>query len=358
MSAGLEGVVVAETELSEIDGAAGSLRVRGWPIGELSLAAGFEGCLGLLLDGQLPDAARTEALRQALAAGREAAWQQRALLEPLWRRREPMQALAAGLASLELEGELALAGAAALIVGGWSRTQRGLAPIAPDANQSQAADLLRLRDGEAPSAARAEALGRYLTTVADHGMNASTFTARVVASTGSDACAAVVAAVGALKGPLHGGAPGPVLDMLDAVGAPDRAEDWVAAELAAGRRLMGFGHRVYRVRDPRAAVLEQALATLIACEPDPARQARLALAEAVERAATAALAARYPERPMAANVEFATALLLEALGLERALFPAVFACGRIAGWLAHVAEQQRSGRLIRPKARYVGPAQP
>jgi citrate synthase len=178
-------------------------------------------------------------------------------------------------------------------------------------------------------------------------MNASTFTARVVTSTGSDLVSAVVAAVGALKGPLHGGAPGPVLDMLDAIGTPDRAEQWLLGELAANRRIMGMGHRIYRVRDPRAAVLEQAVKSLAS--------ERLALAHAVEKAAAKILLERKPDRPLAANVEFYTAVLLDAVGLPREQFAPTFAVGRIGGWSAHVIEQRRTGRLIRPNSRYVGP---
>jgi citrate synthase len=229
----------------------------------------------------------------------------------------------------------------------------GASPVAPDPALGHAADYLRMANGGvAPSEAAARAIDTYLVTVADHGMNASTFTARVVASTGSDTVSAVVAAIGALKGPLHGGAPGPVLDMLDAVGAPERAAAWIEAELAAGRRIMGMGHRIYRVRDPRAAVLEQAATVLgqagVATD-------RLSLARAVERAAEAALAAKHPDRPLKCNVEFYTAVLLDAAGLPRTLFTPTFAVGRAAGWCAHIEEQRRTGRLVRPASRYVGP---
>jgi citrate synthase len=206
--------------------------------------------------------------------------------------------------------------------------------------------------GDDPHPARSAALDAYLATVAEHGMNASTFTARVVTSTGSDAASAVVAALGALKGPLHGGAPGPVLDMLDAIGSPERAPAWLEAELGAGRRIMGMGHRIYRVRDPRAAVLER--------EVEALRKAgvaahRLELARAVEHAARELLRARHPDRRLDANVEFYTAVLLDAVGLPSAAFTPVFATARVAGWLAHVAEQRESGRIIRPSCLYVGP---
>jgi citrate synthase len=186
-------------------------------------------------------------------------------------------------------------------------------------------------------------------------MNASTFAARVVTSTQSDPVSALVAAVGALKGPLHGGAPGPVLDMLDRIGDAASVRPWLTAELAAGRRIMGMGHRIYRVRDPRAFVLERALADLERQRAGRPDQGRLALARLVERTAEDLLAERHPDRPLRANVEFYTALLLEAVGLDRACFSTTFAVGRCAGWLAHIAEQRRTGRLIRPGSRYVGP---
>jgi citrate synthase len=207
--------------------------------------------------------------------------------------------------------------------------------------------------GAPVAAARTAALDAYLVTVSDHGMNASTFAARVVASTGSDLISAVVAGIGALKGPLHGGAPGPVLDMLEAIGDASRAEAWLATELDAGRRLMGMGHRIYRVRDPRAAVLERALGEL---EAAGHRTPQLGLARAVERAAGTLLARKYPTRSLQANVEFYTAVVLDAVGLPRWLFSPAFAVGRVAGWCAHYEEQRERGRLIRPGSLYDGPA--
>jgi citrate synthase len=261
-----------------------------------------------------------------------------------------MDALRAALAHLRSDNDLADAvaaiGAAPVFVAAWSRRRAGSQPIAPDASLSHAADYLRMTTGSAHDA-NVRGLDAYLTTVIDHGMNASTFTARVVTSTASDLISAVVAAVGALKGPLHGGAPGPVLDMLDAIGEPARAEAWLLEELAAGRRIMGMGHRIYRVRDPRAAVLETAV--------KPLASKRLELARAVEQAAAKILAERKPDRPLAANVEFYTAVLLDAVGLPREQFAPTFAVGRVAGWCAHVIEQRRVGRLVRPSSRYVGP---
>jgi len=223
--------------------------------------------------------------------------------------------------------------------------------VAPDPASGHAADVLRMVRGERVAPELAAALDAYLVTVSDHGMNASTFAARVVTSTGSDAVSAVVAAIGALKGPLHGGAPGPVLDMLDAIGDPASAEAWIDGELRAGRRIMGMGHRIYRVRDPRAAVLERATQRL---EQHGGGGSRLRLARAVERVAEGALRDRHPDRPLRANVEFYTAVLLDAVGLPREAFTPTFAVGRVLGWCAHIAEQRATGRLIRPASRYIG----
>jgi citrate synthase len=357
-AAGLSGVVVADSELSLVDGASGRLVMRGVPVEALGARSFEEACL-LMWTGRLPDAGGTAELGAALGAARRAAF---ALLPELslpLRAHDGMDALRGATAALSLPGGLdararsvTLAGALAVFAAAWSRTSRGLAPVAPRAELGHAADYLAMVHGESVPAPWVRALDSYLCTVVDHGMNASTFAARVVASTESDDVSAVVAAIGALKGRLHGGAPGPVLDMLDAVGEPLRAAGFVTAELGAGRRIMGMGHRVYRVRDPRAAVLEAALEKL---EASGTARGRLALARAVEREAERALAARHPERALRANVEFFTAVLLEAIGLSRTLFTPTFAVGRVAGWCAHIEEQRRDGKLIRPESRYVGP---
>jgi citrate synthase len=271
-----------------------------------------------------------------------------------------MDALRAALAHLRADDiapaelKLELTAAVAVFAAAWSRRREGLAPLATDPGLGHAADYLRMAGagGAAASVERARALDAYLVTASDHGMNASTFTARVVASTHSDAVSAVVAAIGALKGPRHGGAPGPVLAMLAAIGTPQLAAPWIARELAAGRRIMGMGHRVYRVRDPRAAVLERAIEQLLGAG---VRSNRLALARAVEAVAVASLGERNPARRLAANVEFYTAVILDAVGLPQPLFSATFAVARVAGWLAHIDEQLAGGRLIRPASRYVGP---
>ncbi|XXY47056.1 citrate synthase [Sorangium sp. So ce269] len=365
LASGLEGVVVAETRLSEVDGERGKLTLAGHDVEELAGDGGatFEDVCGLLWGGALPAAAEREAIRGAIAEGRARAFALLGRLGDALQAGDGMDALRAAVAHLGSDAPpAAIAGAVATFAAAWSRRRAGEAPVAPDPALRLSADYLRMVRGAAPSEAEARELDTYLVTVSDHGMNASTFAARVVTSTGSDAISAVVAAIGALKGPLHGGAPGPVLDMLDAIGAATgeggappagSAERWIQAELGAGRRIMGMGHRIYRVRDPRAAVLERAIERL-GRTSGGARGARLALARAVERAAEAALRARHPDRPLRANVEFYTAVLLDALGLPRTLFSPTFAVGRVAGWCAHIDEQRRAGRLIRPSSRYIG----
>jgi citrate synthase len=213
-----------------------------------------------------------------------------------------------------------------------------------------AADSLRMLRGAPASRAEAAALDTYLVTVCDHGLNASTFAARVTASTLAGLTSAVLSGISTLKGPLHGGAPGPVIEMLNEIGEVANARPWIEQALARGDRLMGFGHRIYRVRDPRADALKRAVRTLT---PDAGR---LALAEAVEQAALAILREHKPNRSLQTNVEFYTALLLEALGFAPEDFTCVFAIGRTLGWLAHAREQVASGRLIRPASAYMGPA--
>ena len=345
---GLEGVVVAQTRLSDVDGERGRLVIAGHDVERWALETTFEGACELLL-GEVRGG-----WQSTLGAARAAAFERLPGLGRALDAHEGMDALRAGLAQWPPDASPAdLLGGAAVLTSAWCRARAGERPIPPDPLATHAADLLRMARGSAPHPRETRALNTYLATVAEHGMNASTFTARVVASTGSDLTSAVTAALGALKGPLHGGAPGPVLDMLDAIGAASLAEAWLRAELQAGRRIMGMGHRIYRVRDPRAAVLEAAIERLRA---EGGETPRLELARAVERTAERLLAEQHPDRPLKANVEFYTAVLLEAVGLPRKAFSTVFACARIAGWSAHVAEQRATGRLIRPQSRYVGPA--
>ncbi|PSQ79064.1 MAG: citrate synthase/methylcitrate synthase [Bacteroidetes bacterium QH_8_67_23] len=323
---GLEGVVVAETNLSEVDGEAGRLIIAGEQVETLCEERTVE--------------ALTVRLRAAAASG-----------DPETDTAS-VEAFGARLGQARCDAFDELTRTAPVANALWLRERDGQTPTPPDSDAAHAHDYLRMLRGEAPPTAHADALESYLMAIADHGVNASTFTARVIASTGADLLSALVGAVGALKGPLHGGAPGPVLDMLDEIGTPEAAAGWIEAELDAGRRIMGMGHRVYRVRDPRATVFEREVERLFEAKGD---DERLALARAVEEAAERQLRERYPDRALRANVEFYTAVLLEAVGVPRALFTATFAAGRTGGWTAHVAEQKQHGRLIRPSARYVGP---
>ncbi len=243
------------------------------------------------------------------------------------------------------------------IVAAFWRLRRGLEPIAPRADLDHAANFLHMLTGDTdtgdtPDPERVRALETYLNTVVDHGLNASTFTARVITSTGADLVSAVTGAIGALKGPLHGGAPGPALDMVFEIGDASRAEEMLRRKLEAGEKLMGFGHRVYKVRDPRADVLAAAAERMYTRAGD---MALYTLARAVEATAIRLLDEYKPGRRLRTNVEFYTALLLHGLGLDVPLFTPTFAISRVSGWIAHAFEQRRVGRIIRPQSVYAGP---
>ncbi|HVY98580.1 MAG TPA: citrate synthase [Dongiaceae bacterium] len=352
-SSGLEDVVAAETVLSEVDGANGRLIIRGHALAELAGRARFEELIALLFQDFFADLPEVGEIARRLGAARRAVFP---LCRSIPAGLAPVDAVQAALAQLPDGDDLATAfrllAVPAVMVPLQRRRAAGLDAIAPDAARGHAADILAMLRGAA-TAAEAQALDTYLVTVADHGLNASTFAARVVASTRAGLKSSTLAGLGALKGPLHGGAPGPVIEMLDAIGAAGNAEAWLDAAFARGERIMGFGHRIYRVRDPRADALKAALRRLIPA--GSGRSARLLLAEAVEQAALDVLHRRKPGRVLETNVEFYTALLLEALGFAPADFTAVFAMGRTAGWIAHAREQALTGRLIRPQSRYVGP---
>lgn len=357
MSNGLENIVAAHTVLSDVDGAAGRLIICGHSLDELAGRTSFEQMAGRMLGGFLPDWPAPDAVPAALAVARRDLFETIVQTASLPLRLGPVELLRA-LTALIPDGEsvetaLKLLAAPAVFTPAVLRLRSGLDPIAPDATLSQAADTLHMLTGTTPGPQQAAALDTYLVTVCDHGLNASTFAARVVASTGAGLASAVLAGISALKGPLHGGAPGPVLDALDAIGSAAHARAWLEAAVAEGQRLMGFGHRIYRVRDPRADALKGALKRLSA--EGGVDAARFALAEAAEQAALAILREKKPDRPLETNVEFYTALLLEALGFGRESFTCVFAAGRTAGWLAHAREQVQKGRLIRPQSVYVGP---
>src|SRR4051794_29445514 len=338
---GLEGVVAFATEIAEPDRAGGSLRYRGYDVEDLVGRVPFEQVWGLLVDGSfergLPAA---EPLGLAHRSGDARVDLQSALVE-LAPRLELRQLI-------DVDADRAredLARVSALALSFVAQSARGGQAPEPDAAASAAEQFLTRWRGEADPA-HARAIDAYWITVAEHGMNASTFAARVVASTGADVAAALSAAVGALSGPLHGSAPGRVLRMLEEVEVTGGAERYVKAVLDRGERLMGFGHRVYRAEDPRARVLHRTARELGA--------RRLEVAEAVEAAALAELAARKPDRVLATNVEFWAAVVLDAAEVPAELMTPLFACARTAGWSAHILEQKRTGRLIRPSAVYVG----
>ncbi|MBS0518032.1 MAG: citrate synthase/methylcitrate synthase [Proteobacteria bacterium] len=353
MDSGLDGVIVADTVMSEVDGEAGRLIVRGHGLQELVASRGYEGVAALLWEGYGEGGGDEPAVREGLATARVRAF---ALVPRLLAATEgltPVEALRVGLGMLPdsdpTPHHYLVCGALPVFLAALLNARRNLPAVAPDPSLTTAQDLLRMIRGQRAGEAFEKGLDTYLTTVADHGFNASTFTARVVASTRAGLISAVLAGLCALKGPLHGGAPGPVLDMLDEIGDASSAEAWFDDAFASGTRLMGFGHRVYKVRDPRADVLKAAVATL------PSTAGRLAFAAEVEGGAIAALRRYKPGQRLETNVEYYTALLLEALDIPREAFTALFAVGRVAGWCAHIFEQEKGGRIIRPQSSYVGP---
>jgi citrate synthase len=356
MSEGLEGVIAARTQLSDVDGAAGRLVIRGYALDELAGRWPFEAVIHLLFEGFFDHLPPVDKLTARLGQARAHVFAG-TTFDPGLSRLGPVEAVRALVARLpdgdDLDTALRLIAAHAVFTAAVVRLAAGSEPAPPDPNASHAADALRMLTAEAPDTAQAAALDAYLTTVCDHGLNASTFAARVVASTRAGLTSAVLGGISALKGPLHGGAPGPVIQMLDEIGEPAKARAWIEAALDRGDRLMGFGHRIYRVRDPRADALKSAIRALV--ESGGAAPGRLAFAEAVETAALQVLKARKPGRSLETNVEFYTALLLEGLGFPPQAFTCVFAMGRVAGWIAHAREQLAGGRLIRPDSIYIGP---
>jgi citrate synthase len=352
---GLENIVAAETVLSEVDGQAGRLVIRGYTVEELAGRTTYEAAARLLLDGFFADLPAD--LAPALGAARAGVFAHVAALDAALGALTAMEAMRALTARLadgdDLATALRLIAAPAVFTAAVVRRQAGESPLAPDPALGHAADILRMLRGAPAPAREVKAFETYLVTVIDHGLNASTFTARVIASTHAGLASAVLGGISALKGPLHGGAPGPVIEMLDGIGEPANARPWIEAALDRGDRLMGFGHRVYKVRDPRADALKRAVRELGA--GSNVLPGRLAFAEAVEQAALAILKDRKPNRSLQTNVEFYTALLLEALAFPPPAFTCVFAIGRVTGWIAHAREQVAGGRLIRPQSRYVGP---
>jgi len=347
VQSGLEGVVAFATEIAEPDRDGGALRYRGVDIEELVGTVPFEQVWGLLVDGTLkPGLPPAEPFSLGIRSGDPRVDVQSALatLAPQWGFRQLID-----IDDAEARDNLARASVMALSFVAQSARGIGRPPVSQrqidTARSIPERFLIRWR-GEADPR-HVKAIDAYWCSAAEHGMNASTFTARVVASTGADVAAALSAAVGALSGPLHGGAPSRVLQMLDDVAASGDAERYVKDVLDSGQRLMGFGHRVYRAEDPRARVLRRTAKEIDA--------PRVEVAEALEQAALAELAVRRPDRVLATNVEFWSAVVLDFAEVPPQLFTPMFTCARTAGWSAHILEQKREGRLIRPTAKYIGP---
>lgn len=352
-SPGLEGVIAGETSIALVDGANGRLLYRGYPIGELVRHGSFAQVAELLWTGEWPLRAQ---LATAPLEGRVLA-----SLRDLPAETSPMDALRTAVSTWGAVHRLAwpgdvtqartLTAMAPSALAAFVRLRQGREPVAPDPDLSLAAGFLYQLSGERPDPAAAKALDAYFIVAAEHGFNASTFTARVITSTRSDMASAVCGAIGALKGPLHGGAPAEVVSQLHEIGSPERAEHWIDEALERGERLMGFGHRVYRAYDPRAAALREVAEGL------GSMAEWLSLAVAVEDIALRKLAERYPDRPLKTNVEYYTAAVLQGVGLPADVFPATFALARHAGWTAHVLEQIEAARIIRPDVRYTGPGE-
>ena len=352
---GLEGVVAARTRLSHVDGERGELIIAGYPLAEFAANATFEEATWLLWHGQRPSLSELDAFRKELSAKRSLPPAITALLRQCTAAKaDPMDALRIAVGAISLEGEDAVTIAAKIptIVAAYWRMRQGVEPIAPRTELAHAANYLYMLTGDIPDAERVRALETYLNTVIDHGLNASTFTCRVIVSTGSDLVSAIVGAIGALKGPLHGGAPGPALETVFEIGDASRAESVLRGKIERGERLMGFGHRVYKVRDPRADVLAAAAERLYTRAGD---MRLYRLARDVESTALRLLEEYKPGRRLQTNVEFYTALVLHGLALDVPLFTPTFAIGRVSGWLGHAMEQRAANRLIRPSSEYVGP---
>ncbi|MEA1932198.1 MAG: citrate synthase/methylcitrate synthase [Euryarchaeota archaeon] len=357
---GLEDIVVGETNLSYIDGQQGELVIGGYPLSELATNATFEETLFLLYNDDLPTEAELEDFSSEVAQYRSVPEGTMDVVRAAAAAESsPMDTLRMATASLSLdiEGEephrdkLVLVSRLPTIVAAYWRLRDGDEPVAPREDLSHAANYLYMLTGEEPDPAEVRGLETYLNTVVDHGFNASTFTGRTIVSTDSDLYSAVTGAIGALKGPLHGGAPGPVLEMLLDIQASGDVEGYIRETLESGERLMGFGHRVYEVRDPRAEVLSTAAETFYEAGGD---SAFFELAMAVEDASVDLLAEYKPGLNLETNVEFYTAVLLHGVGIPKALFTPTFAIARAGGWTAHCLQQLDDNRLIRPRASYAG----
>ncbi len=367
---GLKGVQVTETSIGDVRGGEGFYHYRQYSATELASTRGLEDVWRLLLDGSLPETAADAArFRAEIAAARMLPAAVSELLPGVARAADAGGALDGLRSAVSLYGSargmrplwdldrsarrrdlLELAAVTPVLVAALHRLGRGLEPVPADPDLGHAANYLWMVTGNRPDPQRARALEQYLMLTVDHGFNSSTFTARVIASTGADAAAAVVGALGALSGPLHGGAPSRALDTLDAIGRPERAESYIRDLLARGERIMGFGHAVYRTDDPRSVMLREVATGLGGELAD--------LAVQVEQTILRMLAELRPGRPLYANVEYYAGVVMDACGLPRDMFTPTFAVSRVIGWCANVAEQAEQRQIIRPSARYVGAPPP
>jgi citrate synthase len=362
---GLAGVVVTDTRIGDVRGIEGFYHYRQYSAVELAQTRGFEDVWHLLAHGELPDADRSAAFAAETAALRRLPNEVRAALPavaaasgtsgPLSGMRTALSLLGAAKgfrpvydidADTRRQDTVVASAAVPTLLTALYRLGRGLDPVEPREDLPYAANYLYMLTGSEPDKQQARAIEQYLISTIDHGFNASTFTARVIASTGADVAACLVGAVGALSGPLHGGAPSRALDTLDAIGTPDRIDPWIRERVLAGDRIMGFGHAIYRTEDPRSRMLREV-----------AQQfggPRVEFAVEVERQVEAILAELKPGRELHTNVEFYAGLVMELCGLPREMFTPTFAAARVVGWSANVVEQAEDSKIIRPVARYVG----
>jgi citrate synthase len=353
---GLEGVIVGTSGICLIDGNAGRLSYRGYDIRELASSLSFEEVAYLLWNGDLPNQKQLDELKARLDQERAIPTKLKTAIRDLPASSNTLDVLRTAVSILgtgiplkkpDMADAIAIAAKIPTINAAFERIRKGQEPVDPRNGLSHAANYLYMLTGREPDPVKVDALNKYLVLLADHGMNTSTFTARVVASTWSDMYSAITAAIGALKGPLHGGAPAPVLKMLETIGSPERAEEWMRNELKAGRRLMGFGHRVYRTTDPRGEFLRE----IAGKTADPGF---VRLARQVEEVGIRVLQEYRPERKLYANVEFYSSVVMRSVGLPPDMFTATFAASRCIGWTTNVLEQVANNRLIRPEMEYTG----
>ncbi|GAA3157323.1 citrate synthase/methylcitrate synthase [Streptomyces echinatus] len=366
---GLAGVVVAETEVGDVRGREGFYHYRQYSAVDLARTRSFEDVWHLLVHGTLPDARRGPAFAAETAALRRLPEDVRAALPAIaeaGRLSGPLAGLRTALSLLgaaqgfrpvyDIDADrrradtVAVCAAVPTLLTALYRLGRGLDPVEPREDLSYAANYLYMLTGSEPDPRRARAVEQYLISTIDHGFNASTFTARVIASTGADVAACLTGALGALSGPLHGGAPSRALDTLDAIGTPGRIDPWIRERVLAGDRIMGFGHAVYRTEDPRSRMLREIALGF--------GGPRVDFAVEVERRVEAILAELKPGRELHTNVEFYAGVVMELCGLPREMFTPTFAAARVVGWSANILEQADDSKIIRPAARYVGPQPP